>query len=107
MQDGVLVAAAVAEVGSQDRDGSQVSEFHSQGMMSWQPALRLCRETPAPQLNPTSSNWLRPDWPMSSAQAEREAVQVERGQQAQEVEMERGRLQVAGRVMQLEPEIPR
>ena len=44
---------------------------------------------------------------MSSAQVEQVAVRVERAQQAREVEMEQGRRQVAGRVIQLGPEIPR
>jgi hypothetical protein len=44
---------------------------------------------------------------MSSAQVEQAEAQVEKAQQAREVEMERARLQVAGWVIELGPEIPR
>lgn len=64
------------EVLRREHDGLLASECHSQGMMSWQQALPTYHGTLAPQLNPTSSNWLPLGWPTFSAQPEQAQAQV-------------------------------
>jgi hypothetical protein len=69
--------AAAVEVFGRDRGGSRASECHSQGLMSWQQALRTYRGTLELLLIPTSLGSLRPGWPTFSAPPE--PVQVEVG----------------------------
>jgi hypothetical protein len=100
----------VVEILRREHDGSPASECHSREMMSWQQVPPTYHGTLAPQLNPTSSGWLLPDWPTFSAQPERARsrarAQVETEQQVQEAEMVvQVKVQVAVQEMQLVQEI--
>lgn len=96
----------VVEVWRREHDGSPASECHSQEMMSWQQVPPTYHGTLAPQLNPTSSGWLLPDWPMFSAQPEWAGAQVEMEQQVREVEVvAQVKVQAVVQVMQLVQEI--